>query len=84
LTIGFFTCHFCTAEAASDMTPNSKYTKAHCTRYSLAHSPLVTNTLFNLLSNRLGNQLRVGFKLTDFLNIDMHGLLSQFLKITTQ
>src|SRR5690606_12936734 len=48
------------------------------------HGAADHDPLFQLLRNRVGDQLSVGFRLADFLDVDVHGHAHQTLQIGLQ
>ncbi len=58
--------------------------RRHGVLHGALHGTAEHDPLFQLLRDRVGDQLRIGFRLADFLDVDVHGHAHQTLQIGLQ
>src|SRR5699024_9474633 len=70
--IPFGTCNFDTIETSNAHDFDALGTQAHCILHCVFHGTTEHNTTLELLSNRVSNQLCIGFRLADFFDVYMN------------
>jgi hypothetical protein len=69
-------------QSAGTTNFHSLGTSLHSTEHHLFHSPAVSNTALNLLSDGLGHEMSIKLGLLNLLNIQLHPLTDQPFKVT--
>src|SRR5450830_455978 len=78
--IPFFTSDFNTVQTTTGHNLNALSTQTHC----ILHRTAEHNTLFELLSDRISDQLRIDFWLANFFDVDVNWHAHHFRQFSFQ
>src|SRR5690606_33114 len=78
------TCDFDTVQTARAHDLDALGTQAHGVLHGAFHGAAEHDALLELLGDRIGDQLGIGFRLADFLGVDVHGHAHQALQVDLQ
>src|SRR5690625_2565710 len=81
LAIPFGTRNFSTVSATSTHDFDALCTQAHCVLHRALHSTTEHHTTLELLSNRVSNQLCIGFRLADLFDVYMNRYAHELLQL---
>src|SRR5690606_11808491 len=78
------TGNFDTVQTAGAHDLDALSTETHCVLHGALHGAAEHDALLELLSDRISDELGVGFRLADFLDVDVHRHAHQALQIGLQ
>src|SRR5207237_947137 len=81
LPVLFATGHFRAAQTTRHLTADTAHAQLDRAGNRLPHRALIADALLDLLRDRFGDELRIGFQMPNLLDIDVNGLLRQLLQV---